>query len=78
VAAPYSPYIGKNGANACTTLGPDGFKDLSLSFSATQVAAALGAVTNGQVLTIHLTGNFLPQFGGAPIVGEDVVVIKTK
>ena len=78
VATPFSPFIGKTGANACTTAGPDGFTDLSLSFDARKIASVLGAVTNGQVLTLHLTGNFLPQFGGAPIIGEDVVVIKTK
>ena len=78
VATPFSPFIGKTGANACTTAGPDGFTDLSLFFDATKIASALGAVTNGQVVTLQLTGNFLPQFGGGPIVGEDVVVIKTK
>jgi hypothetical protein len=78
VATPFSPFIGKSGANACTTLGPDGFTDLTMAFNATQIAAAIGPVTNGQVLTLQLTGNFLPQYGGAPIVGEDVVVIKTK
>jgi hypothetical protein len=78
VATPFSPYIGKTGANACTTLGPDGFTDLTMSFDVTKIVAALGSVTNGQVLTLHLTGNFLPQFGGGPVVGEDVVVIKTK
>jgi hypothetical protein len=78
VATPFSPFVGKTGANACTTAGPDGFTDLSLSFDATKIASALGAVTNGQVVSMNLTGNFLPQFGGGPIVGEDVVVIKTK
>ena len=78
VATPFSPFIGKTGPNACTTAGPDGFRDLSLSFDATQIASALGTVIKGQVVTLQLTGNFLPQFGGGPIVGEDVVVIKTK
>lgn len=78
VATPYSPYIGKTGANACTSLGPDGFLDLSMSFDATKIAAALGSVTNGQVVTVSLTGNFLPQYGGGPVIGEDVVVIKSK
>jgi len=76
VATPFSPFIGKTGANACTTAGADGFTDLSLFFDAKQISAALGALTSGQTVTLHLTGFFLPQFGGAPIVGEDVVVIK--
>jgi hypothetical protein len=78
VASPYSPYIGKTGANACTTLGADGYLDLSMSFDAPKIAAALGSVTNGQVVTVSLSGNFLPQYGGGPVIGEDVVVIKTK
>jgi hypothetical protein len=76
VAAPYTPYTNKAGANACTTHGPDDFEDLTMSFDTARIAAALGSVPNGQPLTLHLTGNFLPQYGGAPIVGEDVVVIK--
>ena len=78
VATPYTPFIGKVGSNACTQAGPDGFTDLSLSFDASLVAATLPAVSNNETFTLHLTGNSLPQFGGAPIAGEDVVVIKTK
>lgn len=62
--------------NSCTTAGPDGFTDLVLSFSNPAVSAALGKVTNGQVLVLTLTGNLLPRFGGTPITGQDVVTIK--
>lgn len=71
-----TPYTGAfSGASSCTTAGPDGFTDLVLSFSNHAVAAALGNVTNGQVLVLTLTGNLLPQFGGTAIIGQDVVVI---
>jgi len=62
-------------ATSCTTAGPDGFKDLVLFFSNPALSAALGGVSNGQVLVLTLTGNLLPQFGGTPIMGQDIVVI---
>jgi len=62
-------------ATSCTTAGPDGFTDLVLSFSNPAISAALGTVTNGQVLVLTLTGNLLPQFGGTSLTGQDVVVV---
>ena len=62
-------------AKSCTTAGRDGFTDLVLIFSNQAVSAALGSVTNGQVLVLTLTGNLLPQFGSTPITGQDVVVV---
>ena len=76
VSAPFTGALVN--ASACTTAGPDGFTDLTLAFSNQAVSAALGTVTNGQVLVLTLTGNLLPQFGGTPISGQDVVVINTK
>jgi hypothetical protein len=63
-------------ATSCTAAGPDGFLDLVLFFDDQAVSAALGAATDGQVLTLTLTGNLLPEFGGNAITGQDVVVIK--
>jgi len=65
-------------ATDCTTAGPDGFVDLVLSFDNQAVSAALGPVTDGQVLILTLTGKLLPQFGGAAITGQDVVIIRNK
>lgn len=76
VATPFSGVLVS--ATSCTTAGPDGLTDLVLSFSNSEVAAALGTVTDGQVLVLTLTGNLKPQFGGSPIKGQDVVVIKTQ
>jgi hypothetical protein len=64
------------GATSCTTAGPDGFTDLVLFFDNSAVSAALGTVTNGQVVILTLTGNLKPQFGGTAIRGQDVVVVK--
>ncbi len=42
------------------------------------IVAALGAVSDGDVRVLKLTGSLKAQFGGTPIVGEDVVVILKK
>ena len=78
VATPYEPYVGKEGAFACTTEGPDGYLDLVFHFDTQELVAILGEVVDGDVLVLHLTGNLLEGFGGTPIVGEDVVVILKK
>jgi len=78
VAAPYEPYLGKEDAFDCTTAGPDGFMDLTLKFKTQEVVVALGDVSDGDVLVLPLTGNLLEEFGGTPIVGEDVIVILEK
>ena len=49
--------------------------DLSFKFDAQEVVAALGDVYQGEVLILQLTGNLMPEFGGTPFVGEDVVWI---
>ena len=65
-------------ATDCTTAGADGFTDLVLHFDNRAVSAALGRVTDRQVLMLTLTGNLFPQFGGTPVRGQDVVVIISK
>jgi hypothetical protein len=78
VATPFVPFSGKKEKTDCTTAGPDGFLDLTLQFGGQAVDAALGPVTDAQVLVVELTGNLLPAFGGTPVVGEDVIVIIKK
>jgi hypothetical protein len=78
VATPYEPYIGKQGAFDCTEEGPDGFMDLTLKFKAQEVVAALGDVSDGDVLVLKLTGNLREEYDGKPIEGEDVIVILKK
>ncbi len=78
VATPFVPLTGKSDAYDCTMAGPDGFADLTLKFNTQELVAALGPVADGDVLVLVLTGNLRPEFGGAPIVGEDVVVVLNK
>jgi hypothetical protein len=63
-------------ATSCTEAGPDGFTDLVLFFDDSAVSAALGTVTNGQVLVLSLWGNLKPEFGGTPITGREVIVTR--
>jgi hypothetical protein len=58
--------------------GPDGFMDFTLKSDAQEIAAALGDVSDGDVIVLHLTGNLKEEFGGTPIAGEDVVRIIEK
>ncbi len=78
VATPFVPFTGKRRATDCTAAGPDGVVDLTLHFDAPTVVASLGTVTDGEVRVLKLTGNLKPEFGGAAITGEDVVVIRKK
>lgn len=76
VATPYEPYAGKPlNQRACSTAGPDGHVDLVLMFQRPAVAAAIGAVSDGDVIILELTGKLN---GGTLIVGEDVVRIIMK
>ena len=79
VATPFSPFTGKeNCFTDCTTAGPDSFVDLTLKFDAQMIVNALGAVSDGQCLVVELTGKLKEEFGGIPIKGEDVLLIRKK
>jgi DNA-binding beta-propeller fold protein YncE len=76
VAAPFASDIqDPPERDDCTTDGPDGFTDLTLKFDTQAIVAALGAVNDGDVLVLTLTGELLD---GTPIEGQDVVWIKQK
>jgi hypothetical protein len=76
VATPFEPFRNKPiDAYACHTLGADGIMDLSMKFSSPSLASILPGVTKGDVIVLVLTGNLKEEFGGKPIIGEDVVRI---
>ena len=78
VARPFDLFDNVEEANDCTEEGPDGLDDLTLKFKTQEVVVALGAVSDGQVLILTLTGNLKAAFGGTPFQGQDVVIIKKK
>jgi len=59
----------------CTTLGADGYMDLTLKFDHQAIAAALGAVQDREVRVLTLTGM---TYDGIPIMGEDCVIVLKK
>jgi formylglycine-generating enzyme required for sulfatase activity len=59
----------------CTTLGPDGYLDLTLKFMIRDIVATLGEVNHDDVLELPLAG-FL--FDETPVEGADCVVIRGK
>ncbi|MHC4351601.1 MAG: prenyltransferase/squalene oxidase repeat-containing protein, partial [Planctomycetota bacterium] len=82
VCTAYLPLTGKASQYDCTEEGPDGFMDLTLKFDCQVIAEALeaigGPLTDGEEILVTLTGNLLDEYGGTPIMGEDVVRIIKK
>lgn len=78
VAAPYSPYMGKESCQDCTRAVPDGYSDLTLDFDAEAILDALGEVEDGDCVKLTITGRLKGEFGGSPIIGEDLVSIIKK
>ncbi|MFZ5530805.1 MAG: hypothetical protein ACOY4U_07130 [Pseudomonadota bacterium] len=81
VSAPYTPYIGKTNRLDCHAAGDDdtlrdGLLDLVFKFDTASLITALGGsnLANGATVVVPLTGTLLD---GTPIVGEDVVWIRT-
>jgi len=72
VAEPFEPFLGKENAFDCTENGPDGFLDLTFKFSTQDIVGTLGDPSDGDVIVLHLSGNFID---GQPLEGEDVVII---
>ena len=66
----------------CTEEGPDGFMDMTLKFDTQLIVQALefigGPLNDGEEILVTLTGNLLPEYGGTPIIGEDVIRIIKK
>ena len=80
-ATPYVPFLGKQLATDCHSLGGDGLLDLEVRFDKQDLLNVLevangGPLAVGQVIVAPLTGNLLPASGGIAIVGEDVILIQ--
>jgi uncharacterized repeat protein (TIGR01451 family) len=78
VCSPFYPFLGKESKYDCIEEGPDGLLDLTLKFDQQQIVDAIGNVSDGDIVVLSLTGNLLEDYGGTPIVGEDVVIIIKK
>jgi hypothetical protein len=88
VAEPFEPFVGKEDCFAdCWAWMPteeypeypgDGYMDLTLKFKAQELVTAVGDVQDGDCLVLHLDGSLKEEFDSTPILGEDVVWIKSK
>ena len=79
VASPFKPSTGKTDCSShCTTRGGDNIPDILLMFDKQAIVRGLGKVRDRECKVMKLTGNLKKEFGGTPIVGEDVVVILNK
>ena len=63
---PLDPY-------SCTTLGPDGYDDLTLKFDYEELRSVLGAITRGDVFTLRISGLLMD---GTEFTGQDIVIVK--
>ena len=57
----------------CTTVGPDGFMDLTLKFSKQEITMVLGSVADGDVLALTLTGLL---YDGTPFEASDCIIVR--
>lgn len=79
VGTPFEPYLGKSDCDYdCNEWGGDGYMDMTVKFDTQALMDAIGETEDGQCHVVQLTGNFLEEFGGGPIIGEDVVVMVPK
>ena len=62
----------------CHEVGADGYLDLILKYKTQELLFALGLVSDGDVITLDLTGNLMEEHGGTPIQGSDCIVIIDK
>lgn len=76
VATPYDGELVD--AYSCHEMNGDGYMDLTLKFKEQEVAAALGDVSDGDVIIVMLTGTLTEENGATPIFGADVVKIIVK
>jgi len=60
---------------ACSTIVADGFKDLVLKFEAEDLAEALGAVHDGDIIPVYISGSMAD---GTAFIGQDCVTIVKK
>ena len=60
---------------SCTTDGADGFDDLTLKFDKQAIIGAIGAVNDGDVVTLTLTGALND---ATALSGQDNIIIKKK
>lgn len=69
-----TPYTGDRAdCESCSTEGADGHADLTLKFDNRAVVDALSLSDDGVCSIVELTGNLLPEYGGTPIVGDDII-----
>ena len=78
VGTPVATIIDTSNKPGCDATERDGLDDLLVFFNRARILEALGDAEDGQALVLRLTGNLKTEFGGYPIVGEDVVVIKER
>lgn len=72
-ATPAYPFLGKDLSDlSCNSDGPDGYPDLQLKFSSSDIAALLAGASKGDYVRLEVTGEL---YDGRAIAGEDIVLV---
>lgn len=73
VVTPYFPFTGKElNKMSCTTDGADGYDDLTLKFDNKEIAILLKDFKKDDIVLLKIEGKLND---GAPIIGEDIIII---
>lgn len=75
VGTPVASSISSRDTCDCEATSHDGLDDLLVFFNREQILESLVGLEDGQTRTLRLTGNLKTEFGGYPIVAEDLVYI---
>ena len=75
--------LGRTCLGNCAAQVPDLYLDLTVKVDANQLSKALEdsvgrPLRDGETFALTVSGQLKPEFGGAPIVGEDLVVVALK
>jgi len=74
------PLLGRTCLGDCATQVPDQYLDLAVKVDTNEVSKALEQaigrpLRDGETVAVTVTGQLKREFGGAPIVGEDLVLV---
>jgi len=74
------PVIGRIGLGDCAALLPDTYLDMTMKVENRDLAQALDyavarPLRDGETVAVTVTGRLKKEYGGLPIVGEDLIVI---
>jgi len=78
VGTPVASVIDIKHPRYCDATEKDGFDDIVVFFNRAKILDVLGEVTDKETVVLRLIGNLKEEFGGKPVVAEDLVIMKNR